>query len=68
MKATILTEVNSQQLDSKGNPIVGLIKGDELELREDGIYFTRKIILPEGANLTRVFNVLTSENVTKESV
>lgn len=37
----------------KGIPYVDLIKGDVVELREDGIYFTRKIRLSGDGHLTK---------------
>lgn len=35
--------ITSQQTNSLDKPIIDLIKGDVVEDREDGIYFTRKL-------------------------
>lgn len=44
-KIKIVKNVQSQQTDKNELPIVNLISGDEVELRSDGIYYTRKIDL-----------------------
>lgn len=39
--------IKSQQADYKtGELLIDLKEGDDVELREDGIYFTRRITLP----------------------
>lgn len=43
-KVKINKTIMSQQLNEDGNPIVSLIDGDIVELKEDGIYLTRKIL------------------------
>lgn len=64
-KLNVLKAIVSQQLDSNGNPIVNLSYGDEVELRNDGIYFTRKINTPIGSDLESVFNGICNQNTIK---
>jgi len=52
---TLKTDFLSRQSNSKGEPVVDLKAGDIVELREDGIYFTRKINL-EGFDSQRKAN------------
>lgn len=58
-KSVIVTEnFLSQQSNQETNePIVDLRVGDVVELREDGIYFTRKINMPKTANLESTFSL-----------
>lgn len=39
----IKKNIQSQQYDEDGNCVIDLRKDDIVELKEDGIYFTRKI-------------------------
>lgn len=39
----IQKDVVSDQIDKNGQPLVELKKGDVLQLKDDGIYFTRKV-------------------------
>lgn len=52
-------KIISQQLNEEFNPIVDLIDGDIVELKEDGIYFTRKIGISEMPieNKERLLNI-----------
>ena len=43
-KVRINKTIMSQQLNEDGSPVVSLIDGDVVELKEDGIYLTRKIL------------------------
>lgn len=39
----LVTDIKSHRFDDKGNLIVDLRKDDTLELRKDGLFFTREI-------------------------
>jgi hypothetical protein len=63
----ITREIQSQQADSAGQLIVDLRIGDIVELRECGIYFTRKIDgLGEQASIKTVFEELKRQNQPTE--
>lgn len=58
-KSVVITEnfLSQQSHQETNEPIVDLRVGDVVELREDGIYFTRKINLLETANLESTFSL-----------
>lgn len=62
-KITIVQSIQSQQIEAPNKPIVDLEEGDIVELRDDGIYFTRKIDMPyPEANLHSVFDAIKGWN------
>lgn len=64
----IKKDIQSQQIEVPNKPFVDLKAGDIVELKKDGIYFTRKINLPsKKANLKSVFeNFIKRQNNIKQ--
>ena len=65
----MLKDLTSQQFEKESKePFVNLKVGDTVELREDGIYFTRKVNLgSEIANLESSFNEIKKHGVVKKN-
>lgn len=62
-KIDIIHDFKSQQHDQNGDSIILLKKGDILQLKEDGIYFTRKINLENPDSAKENFNRLKTMNI-----
>ena len=68
-KVRINKTITSQQVSEDGNPIISLIDGDVVELKEDGIYLTRRILFNmEEEVLETIYKGIEDNNSTNPSL
>ena len=63
-KMNVLKEIKSHQTNEDGSPVINLIDGDIVELKDDGIYLTRKINISTDSKevLENIFKALNEQN------